>query len=89
MKYGVNTMVWSTHISERHSPLFSRIREWGFDGVEFFLSPSEPSAIPSVRRMLDEIGLERTTCSVLPRALHERRNSEPNSSAVHSTPGWV
>jgi len=60
-------MVWTTHISERHSPLFSRIREWGFDGVELFLSPSEPSAIPSVRRMLDEIGLERTTCSVLPR----------------------
>lgn len=70
MKYGVNTMVWSTHISERHSPLFSRIREWGFDGVELFLSPSEPSAIPSVRRMLDEIGLERTTCSVLPREAH-------------------
>lgn len=67
MKYGVNTMVWTTHISERHSPLFSRIREWGFDGVELFLSPSEPSSISSVRRMLDEIGLQRTTCSVLPR----------------------
>jgi D-psicose/D-tagatose/L-ribulose 3-epimerase len=67
MKYGVNTMVWTTHISERHAPLFSRIREWGFDGIELFLSPNEPSAIPSVRRMLDEIGLERTTCSVLPR----------------------
>jgi D-psicose/D-tagatose/L-ribulose 3-epimerase len=67
MKYGVNTMVWTTHITEQHSPLFLRIREWGFDGVELFLSPSEPSALPSVRRMLDEIGLERTACSVLPR----------------------
>jgi len=67
MKYGVNTMVWSTNVSERHSPLFSRIREWGFDGVELFLSLSEPADIPAVRRILDEVGLECTTCSVLPR----------------------
>jgi D-psicose/D-tagatose/L-ribulose 3-epimerase len=67
MKYGVNTMVWTTQVNERHSPLFSRIWEWGFDGVELFLSPSEPASVPAVRRILDQIGLERTTCSVLPR----------------------
>lgn len=67
MRYGVNTMVWTTRISEQHSALFSRIREWGFDGVELFLSPSEPASIPAVRRILDGVGLERTTCSVLPR----------------------
>jgi len=63
MKYGVNTMVWTTHVSERHSPLFSRIQEWGFDGIELFLSPSEPANIPAVRRILDEIHLELTACS--------------------------
>ena len=68
MKYGVNTMVWTTHVGERHAPLFSRIREWGFDGVELFLSPTEPSGLPAVKRILDGVGLERTTCSVLPRA---------------------
>src|SRR5438874_11697640 len=67
MKYGVNTMVWTTRITEQHSALFSRIREWGFDGVELFLSPSEPASIPAVRRILDGAGLERTACSVLPR----------------------
>ena len=67
MKYGVNTMVWTTHVSERHSPLFSRIQEWGFDGIELFLSPSEPASIPAVRRILDEMHLELTACSVLPR----------------------
>src|SRR6266550_4940825 len=67
MKYGVNTMVWTTHVSERHSPLFSRIQEWGFDGIELFLSPSEPASIPAIRRILDEMHLELTTCSVLPR----------------------
>jgi D-psicose/D-tagatose/L-ribulose 3-epimerase len=67
MKYGVNIMAWTTQVNDRHYPLFLRIREWGFDGVELFLSPSEPASIPMVGRILDEIGLERTTCSVLPR----------------------
>lgn len=67
MKYGVNTMVWTTHVSEQQQPLFSRIKEWGFDGVELFLSPSEPSDLPAVKRTLEDLCLERTTCSVLPR----------------------
>jgi D-psicose/D-tagatose/L-ribulose 3-epimerase len=67
MKYGVNTMVWTTEVSEQDSSLFSRIRAWGFDGVELFLSPSEPADVPAIRRILDGMGLERTACSVLPR----------------------
>ena len=67
MKYGVNTMVWTTKVTTRHLPLLSRIKEWGYDGVELFLSPDEPADIPAVRRMLDQLQLARTTCSVLPR----------------------
>jgi D-psicose/D-tagatose/L-ribulose 3-epimerase len=67
MKYGVNTMVWTTRIDERVAPLFVKIKQWGFDGVELFLSPDEPAKIAAVNKMLDAAGLERTTCSVLPR----------------------
>ncbi len=67
MKYGVNTMVWTTRVDERLQPLFVNIQKWGFDGVELFLSPNEPANILAVRKMLDAAGLERTTCSVLPR----------------------
>lgn len=67
MKYGVNTMVWTTRVSEEQRPLFSRIKEWGFDGVELFLSSAEPANLPAVKRMLDDLGLERAACSVLPR----------------------
>ncbi len=66
MKYGVNTMVWTTRITEQHRPLLSRIKEWGFDGVELFLSPDEPGDIAAVRGILDQLHLERTTCSVIP-----------------------
>jgi D-psicose/D-tagatose/L-ribulose 3-epimerase len=70
MKYGVNTMVWTTRVDESRAALFSRIREWGFDGAELFLSPQEPADIPSVRRTLEKNQLECTTCSVLPRECH-------------------
>jgi len=67
MKYGVNTMVWTTRVDERLAPLFAKIKKWGFDGAELFLSPDEPANPRSAKKMLDAEGLEVTTCSVLPR----------------------
>ncbi len=67
MKFGVNTMVWTTQVGAKQDPLFARIKKWGFDGVELFLSTDEPADIPKVRATLDRLGLERTTCVVLPR----------------------
>jgi D-psicose/D-tagatose/L-ribulose 3-epimerase len=70
MKYGVNTMVWTTRVSNDQDGLFSRIRNWGFDGVELFLSPDEPADIAAVKRTLDHLDLDRTACGVLPRDAH-------------------
>jgi D-psicose/D-tagatose/L-ribulose 3-epimerase len=70
MKFGVNTMVWTTQIGEKQHPLFARIKEWGFDGVELFLSTDEPADIPAVRAALDSLQLECATCCVLPRNAH-------------------
>jgi D-psicose/D-tagatose/L-ribulose 3-epimerase len=70
MKYGVNTMVWTTRVDKSHAALFSRIREWGFDGVELFLSPQEPRDIRAVRKLLEKNQLECTTCSVIPGECH-------------------
>ena len=70
MKYGVNLMVWTTRVDRQHRCLLASVREWGFEGVELFLSPEEPADIPSLKRELSRIGLERTTCVVLPRDAH-------------------
>ena len=67
MKFGVNTMVWTTQVDEKFDQTFARIKEWGFDGVEPFITPDEPANIPAVRATLDRLQLERTTCTVLPR----------------------
>src|SRR5438093_2510819 len=70
MKYGVNTMVWTTRVGQQQQALLSRIRDWGFDGVKLFLAPEEPADIPAVEKFLDQLKLECTTCSVLPREAH-------------------
>lgn len=67
MKFGINTMVWTTQVNEKFDPTFARIKEWGYDGVEPFITPDEPANIPALRATLDRLGLERTTCTVLPR----------------------
>lgn len=67
MRYGVNLMVWTTRVGKEQEPLLSRIRDWGFDGAELFLSPEEPGNVREVKQILDRVKLERTTCSVLPR----------------------
>ena len=67
VKYGVNSMVWTTRVGHAEQSLFSRIKQWGYDGVELFLSPQEPADITAVKNILDELHLERTTCSVIPK----------------------
>ncbi len=70
MKYGVNTMVWTTCLDQSRADLFSRIKKWGFDGVEMLLAPGEPADLPAVRKWLDANQLECTACSVIPREYH-------------------
>lgn len=67
MKYGVNMLAWTMRVGEELEPLFFRIREWGFDGVEMFVSPDVPRDARAVGRVLDRANLERTACTVLPR----------------------
>jgi D-psicose/D-tagatose/L-ribulose 3-epimerase len=60
-------MVWTTRVGAEQQLLLGRIRDWGFNGVELFLSPAEPANITAVKKILDQLNLERTTCAVLPR----------------------
>ncbi len=67
MKYGINMLAWTMRVGKELEPLFFRIREWGFDGAELFVSPEEPANLQAVKDVLDRANLERTACSVLPR----------------------
>jgi D-psicose/D-tagatose/L-ribulose 3-epimerase len=34
MKYGMNLLLWTTHVSDEHYPLLAKLKKTGFDGVE-------------------------------------------------------
>jgi len=66
MKIGMNLLLWSTHIGEADFPLLAELKEVGYDGVEFSLNEGEAPHYQMLRKELDRLGLECTTCTAPP-----------------------
>lgn len=66
MKVGMNLLLWTDHITAKeHKPLISKIKEWGFDGVEFEIAPMSKEDIKELANHCDNVGLERTSILAL------------------------
>ncbi|MDP6763809.1 MAG: sugar phosphate isomerase/epimerase [Planctomycetota bacterium] len=66
MKIGMNMLLWAPVVGEEHFPLFERLKQTGFDGVEI---PIHENAVEDYRKLgdhLDSLGLERTGTLALP-----------------------
>jgi D-psicose/D-tagatose/L-ribulose 3-epimerase len=63
MKFGVNTMIWSGQYDQSVRDLLPRIKQAGFDGIEFPLFRLEGFDAATVRRDLEANGLEATVAS--------------------------
>lgn len=64
MKYGINLLLWTDHVDERHRGVLEMIKAAGYDGVEIPIFQTEASHYEKLGKWLDELGLERTavTC---------------------------
>ncbi|MFT4513636.1 MAG: D-psicose/D-tagatose/L-ribulose 3-epimerase [Planctomycetota bacterium] len=62
MRFGVNLLLWTTHVTEEHEPQLAFVKECGFDGVEVPIFDGDVAHYQKVAAMLDRIGLQRT-CS--------------------------
>ena len=62
MKTGMNLLLWTTHVTEEHFPLFAKLKKTGFDGVELplFAGDAGPLSTRSARSWT-------TTASAAPR----------------------
>ena len=60
MKFGVNTFIWTASFDRTHLPLLPKIRENGFDGVELPMFRPAEFDVASIRKGLQENGLECT-----------------------------
>jgi D-psicose/D-tagatose/L-ribulose 3-epimerase len=61
MKTGMNLLLWTTHVTREHFPLFAKLKQAGFDGVEIPLFAGDASHYQSIRKELDNHGLGCTT----------------------------
>jgi D-psicose/D-tagatose/L-ribulose 3-epimerase len=64
MKTGMNLLLWTTHVTEEHFPLFARLKAAGFDGVELPLFGGDAGHYTRIRKELDNHGLACTAVTV-------------------------
>ena len=61
MKTGMNLLLWTTHVTRDHYPLFAKLKATGFDGVEVPLFEGDAAHYKALRKELDNHGLGCTT----------------------------
>jgi D-psicose/D-tagatose/L-ribulose 3-epimerase len=61
MRTGMNLLLWTTHVTDEHFPLFAKLKQTGFDGVEIPLFTGDADHYRKVRKELDNQGLACTT----------------------------
>jgi D-psicose/D-tagatose/L-ribulose 3-epimerase len=64
-KIGFNVLAWSAVVSEKLMPIVDRLKETGYDGVEFLIGAPEEPAYKKLGEHCQDIGLEVTTVFVI------------------------
>ena len=64
-KIGFNVLAWSAVVSDDLKPIIERLKEIGYDGVEFFVGSPEEKAYKEIGEFTAKSGLESSTVFVL------------------------
>lgn len=64
MKYGMNLLLWTSHVTESHFSLLGQLRQWGYDGVELPMFDLNPAHFRAIGEELKRTGLESTAVTV-------------------------
>lgn len=64
-KIGFNVLAWSANVSEDLLPIIERLRNIGYDGVEFFVGGANEKSCKSVGKYANDLGLGVTTVTVV------------------------
>ena len=66
MKFGVNTLIWTSAFGREHLDLMPRVKEWGFDIIEIARFNWDGFPAAEIRRAAERNGLGVATCTALP-----------------------
>ena len=65
VKVGFNVLAWSADLSEKLLPIMDRLKQIGYDGVEFFIGSPDEQMYKKLGEHAANIGLETTGVFVL------------------------
>src|SRR5208282_3416780 len=61
MKFGMNLLLWTDHVTAEHFPLLAKLKKTGFDGVELPLFQGDDAYYRKIGQELKNLGLGCTT----------------------------
>jgi D-psicose/D-tagatose/L-ribulose 3-epimerase len=64
MKFGMNLLLWTAHVTAEHFPLLAKLRQTGFDAVELPLFEGDEAHYKRVGQELKNLGLGATTVTI-------------------------
>lgn len=70
MKIGINMLLWTPHVTEKHFSVFPTLRKLGYDGVELPIFGGDVPHYQKVGQALKDAGLGCTVVSVIPDEEH-------------------
>jgi D-psicose/D-tagatose/L-ribulose 3-epimerase len=70
MKYGMNMLLWTTHVDPSHDAIFEKLKEYGYDGVEIPIFQLDEANFQRIGKKLDSLKLERTTVACVGAAVN-------------------
>ena len=65
MKYGMNLLLWTSHLTSKHFPLLEKLKKTGYDGVEIPIFEGDEKHYAGIKKELDRQGLKCTTVTVM------------------------
>ena len=66
MKLAFNLLLWTTHVTQEHFPLFAELKRSGYDGVEIPIFEGTPEHFRTVGAVAADQGLPVSAVTVLP-----------------------
>jgi D-psicose/D-tagatose/L-ribulose 3-epimerase len=61
MRFGMNLLLWTAHVTPEHFPLFAKLKQGGYDGVEIPLFQGDEAHYKKIGQELTNQGLGCTT----------------------------
>lgn len=83
MKIGLNMMLWTTHVTEAHFPLFDTLKAAGFDGVELPILQGNLKTAhhKKVAKALKDCGLLCSASTAMPDVTHNAISADAGQRA--------